>query len=571
MLTAEWVVRTCRDIGVSKVFLYPGGTIAPLVNACIKYGIETEVFKNEQGAGYAALAWARITGNPQVVMVTSGPGVTNLVTPIADAYYDSTPLVVFTGQIGTTDLSSRQAVRQRGFQEVPTVALTQPITKRSTCVMSVEDVVREVPLAFQIASIGRQGPVVIDFPMDIQRREFDDVALAESLPGTDRQVAAQPDHKVLHDVAAVASAATRPVLLLGQGALNSQAFADYDEIASIIDARVVTSFLGTGGYDTSDPRWLGYVGHTGHLAANCAVFESDFLLVLGSRLDLRQTGTVVDKFVPQGKVAWVDADPTELENPRVQTTWRIHTDVAVFCSAFLKVLEKRSSPADAGWADSLAALKHQKHEDPPSQSCEYIQPRPLLQALGRLMQGRPTTVVTGVGCHQHWTARHLPFHPKHCRLLTSGGHGTMGYDLPSAIGAAMAQPERRVLCAVGDGSFLMNIQEMASLSERNLDVKILVFNNRRLGIVSQFQLITWGSDHTTGNFGVPDLVTVSRGFGVPAEQLDRPADMDQKLEWLWGQQGPALLNVMIDPNADIVLMLLAGQTMGEMWMGRDAS
>lgn len=571
MLTAEWVARTCREIGVSRVFLYPGGTIAPLVNACIKYGIETEVFKNEQGAGYAALASARITGKPQVVMVTSGPGVTNLVTPIADAYYDSTPLVVFTGQIGTADLSSRQAVRQRGFQEVPTVALTQPITKRSTCVMSVEDVVREVPLAFQIASTGRQGPVVIDFPMDIQRREFDYVALPESTEAIGVGGPEELDHKDLNEVATIALVAKRPVVLLGQGALNAQAFADYAEIASVIDARVVTSFLGTGCYDTSDPRWLGYVGHTGHLAANRAVFESDFLLVLGSRLDLRQTGTVVDKFVPQGNVAWVDADSTELENPRVQTTWRFQSDVAAFCSAFLKALEKRSSPADAGWAESLTALKQQRYEDPPRQAWECIQPRPLLHALARLVLSSPTTVVTGVGCHQHWTARHLPFHPERCRLLTSGGHGTMGYDLPSAIGAAMAQPERRVVCAVGDGSFLMNIQEMASLSERSLDVKILVFNNRRLGIVSQFQLITWGSDPTTGNFGVPDLVTISRGFGIPAEQLDSPADIDEKLEWLWGQQGPALLNVMIDPEADIVPMLLPGQTMGEMWMGRDAS
>lgn len=571
MNVAEWVVSKCREIGISRVFLYPGGTIAPLVNACMKYGIEIEVFKNEQGAGYAALASARVIGKPQVVMVTSGPGVTNLITPIADAYYDSTPLIVLTGQIGTADLASRRAVRQRGFQEVPTVALSQPITKRSSCVMSVEDVFHEVPLAFQIASTGRQGPVVIDFPMDIQRREFDDLALPESTAGIGVGEPEKLDHKHLNEVATSASVAKRPVVLLGQGALNAQAFADYAEIVNVIDARVVTSFLGTGCFDTSDPRWLGYVGHTGHLAANRAVFESDFLLVLGSRLDVRQTGTVVDKFVPQGKIAWVDIDSSELENPRVQTTWHFQSDVSTFCSAFLRALEKRFIPADAGWADSLVALKQQKHEDPPRQACAFIQPRPLLHALARLVQNSPTTVVTGVGCHQHWTARHLPFHPEYCRLLTSGGHGTMGYDLPSAIGAAMAQPERRVLCAVGDGSLLMNIQEMASLSERGLDVKILVFNNRRLGIVSQFQLITWGSDTTTGNFGVPDLVTISRGFGIPAEQLDSPGDTDGKLEWLWGQQGPALLNVMIDPEADIVPMLLAGQTMGEMWMGRELS
>lgn len=571
MLVAEWIAGTFREIGVSRVFLYPGGTIAPLVNACIKNGIEIEVLKNEQGACYAALALARITRRPQVVMVTSGPGVTNVVTPIADAYYDSTPLVVFTGQIGTADLKSRQAVRQRGFQEVPTVALTQSITKRSSCVMSVEDVVREVQLAFQIASTGRQGPVVIDFPMDIQRRELDDSDLPDPIAPIAVGGPEGLDLTDLNEVAIAASIAERPVILLGQGALNAQAFADYEEIASVIDARVVTSFLGTGCYDTNSPRWLGYVGHTGHLAANRAVFESDFLLVLGSRLDVRQTGTVVDRFVPKGKVVWVDADSTELENPRVQTTWRFHSDVADFCSAFLKKLETRSSPADTGWADSLAVLKQDQFEDPPHQACEYIQPRPLLHALARRVQNSPTTVVTGVGCHQHWSARHLPFHPENCRLLTSGGHGTMGFDLPSAIGAAIAQPERRVLCAVGDGSFLMNIQEMAALSERSLDVKILVFNNRRLGIVSQFQLITWGGDPTTGEFGVPDLVAISRGFGVPAEQLDRPADIDTKLEWLWGHQGPALLNVMIDPEADIVPMLLAGQTMGEMWMGRETS
>jgi acetolactate synthase-1/2/3 large subunit len=269
-------------------------------------------------------------------------------------------------------------------------------------------------------------------------------------------------------------------------------------------------------------------------------------------------------------VAWVDADPTELGNPRVQTAWKIESDVGVFCSSFLLELRERSSPADESWVEALMALKQGQHEDRPRADSAFVQPRPLLQSLARLVQGRATTVATGVGCHQHWVARHLPYHPQHCRLLTSGGHGTMGYDLPSAIGAAMAQPDRRVVCAVGDGSILMNIQEMASLRERDLDVKIIVFNNRRLGIVSQFQLITWGEDPTTGEFGVPDLVAISRGFGIPADQLKRPEDTDKMLEWLWAQHGPALLNVMIDHSADIVPMLLGGQTMGEMWMGRDA-
>ena len=570
MNSADWVARYFANHGINKVFLYPGGTIAPLVNACLEHDIAAEVFKNEQGAVYAALAYARITGKPQVAMVTSGPGVTNAITPLADAYYDSTPLVLITGQIGTADLNTRKAVRQRGFQEVPTIAITTPITKRSRCMFTPEDVIKEIPAAFQLAVSGRPGPAVIDFPMDIQRAEI--AQLPDIQPMTlspSRDHAAPIDDSTVSQIAAVASAARRPVLLLGHGALTAGAFQKYADIASMMDARVVTSLLGIGSYDTSNDRWLGYVGHTGHLAANRAVYECDFLLALGTRLDVRQTGTLVDQFVPNGQVAWINSDLDELTNPRVDANWGIHADVASFCEVFANQFERRSQEIDAAWAVSLSVLRHVYKEDRPAEGIVAVQPRPVLQALSsRMKSGKASTVVTGVGCHQHWAARHLAYHPENCRLLTSGGHGTMGYDLPSAVGAAMAEPDRRVLCVVGDGSFMMNIQEMAALRERDLDVKILVFNNRRLGIVSQFQLITWGTDPTTGSFGVPDLVMISRGFGIPAEQLEQPDDVEQKLDWLWAQEGPALLNILIDPTADVVPMLLAGQTMGEMWMGR---
>lgn len=571
MFVADWVAEVFRKNAIDRIFLYPGGTIAPLINACLKIGIRYECFKNEQGAGYAALAYARLTGRPQVVMVTSGPGVTNVVTPLADAFYDSTPLVLVTGQIGTGDLKARKAVRQRGFQEVPTVDLTRPISKKSVCLLSLEDVFREVPESFRLAAANRMGPVVIDFPMDMQRRELKDEEIP-AVAGSELLGKKYPspvvDPMTVSEVAASAATARRAVVLLGHGALSAGAYDKYVDVAAAMDALVVTSFLGVGSYDTRDKRFLGYVGHTGHLVANRAVHESDFLLVLGSRLDVRQTGTMVDKFVPGGKVAWVDADSSELANARVQTRWKIESDVAQFCVEFLRSYKGKSVGVDKDWRESLLSLKQEQREDPPMLDSAYLQPRPVLQSLARLMNDTTMTVVTGVGCHQHWTARHLPYHPRRCRLLTSGGHGTMGYDLPSAIGAAMAYPDQRVLCAVGDGSLLMNIQELASLRERNLDVKILVFNNSRLGIVSQFQLITWGMDPTTGDFKVPDFVTIARGFGLPAERLDKSHEMDDKLEWLWRQEGPALLDVAIDPAADVVPMLLAGQTMGEMWMGR---
>lgn len=571
MLISDWVAEFFREKAIDRIFLYPGGTIVPLINACLKAGIRIECFKNEQGAGYAALAFARVTGKPQVVMVTSGPGVTNAISPLADAYYDSTPLLLVTGQIGTADLKVRKSVRQRGFQEVPTTDIARPISKRAVCLLTANDVFREVPEAFRIAMDGRRGPVVIDFPMDMQRKEL----TSEETPSAKSEgpVAAKNSPPALNDavvreIAAAAAAAKRPVLLFGQGALSAGRFNQYRHMANDIEALVTTSFLGIGSYDTADVRNLGFVGHTGHLAANRAVFECDFLLVLGSRLDVRQTGTVVDKFAPNASVAWVDIDRDELVNPRVQVKWKVESGVAEFCHAFLKAYQRKSCSIDYAWRESLLSLKQQGIEDPPEENSIYVQPRPVLQFVAHLIGRNDITVVTGVGCHQHWAARHLSFRPNSCQLLTSGGHGTMGYDLPSAIGAAMAQPDRRVLCAVGDGSFLMNIQELASLRERNLDVKIIVFNNNRLGIVSQFQLITWGADPTTGNFKAPDFVAITRGFGIPADRLQSADDLETKLTWLWNQAGPALLDVSIDPDADVVPMLLAGQTMGEMWMGR---
>ena len=571
MYLADWVADVFRKNAIEKVFLYPGGTIAPLINACLKIGIKLECFKSEQGAGYAALAYARLTGKPQVVMVTSGPGVTNVITPLADAYYDSTPLILVTGQIGTGDLKARKAVRQRGFQETPTVALTTPISKRASCMMSPEDVFRDVPDAFHLAAAGRKGPVIIDFPMDMQRLEFNSAGLsATTIPGPvseeGRPVA--PYSQIIAEVAFAAAQAKKPVLLLGQGALNAGAYRQYLEIAKELDALLVTSFLGIGSCDTMDPRCLGYLGHTGHLAANRAVYECDFLLVLGSRLDVRQTGTMIDRFVPNGKVAWVDSDETELANPRVAVNWKIAADVGSFCVEFLRAYKERAVGIDSVWRDELLSLKHGNPEDIPNGNSTYLQPRMVLQSVGQLMGNSPVTVVTGVGCHQHWAARHLSYRPEDRRLLTSGGHGTMGYDLPSAIGAAMAQPDRRILCVVGDGSLLMNIQELASLRERNLNVKILLMNNSRLGIVSQFQLITWGSDPTTGDFESPDFAAIAMGFGIAAERLDSFADLERKLKAFWEEPGPALLDVVIDPEADVVPMLLGGQHMGEMWMGR---
>jgi len=573
MLLAEWTAEVLKNNAIDRVFLYPGGTIAPLVNACLKAGIKLKCFKSEQGAAYAALAFARITGKPQVVMVTSGPGVTNAMTPLADAYYDSTPLVLFTGQVGTGDLNSRPSVRQRGFQETPTVALATPISKKASCIMTPGDAFRDVPEAFALALSERKGPVVIDFPMDMQRLEL----APEQIPallGSALELAekhAEPLRlEFVEEIAAAAAQATRPILLLGHGALEARAYAEYKKLADKLGAFVVTSLLGIGAHDTEAPNHLGFIGHTGHWAANKAVHDCDFLLVLGSRLDVRQTGTVLESFVPNGRIAWVDKDPVELANARITATWKVCSDAGVFTKELLKALPTSIEKTDSVWSEDVRAMRSSQIDDAPKDGSSCLEPRPVLQRLCHFMKQTAFTVTTGVGCHQHWAARHLPFRPNDRSLLTSGGHGTMGYDLPSAIGAAMAQPEQKVLCVVGDGSLLMNVQELATLSEMRLPVKVLVLNNSRLAMVSQFQLITWGADPTTGDFQAPDFFAIATAFGIAAEKMANSTNMDDKLSNFWTSPGPALLEIIIDPEADVVPMLLGGQKMCDMWMGRTA-
>ncbi len=564
---ADWVAYKFVLEGIDRVFVYPGGTIAPLINACIKFNIKIECLNNEQGSGYAALAYSRINNRPQVVMVTSGPGVTNVISPLADAYYDSSPLIVITGQIGTGDLTSRLEVRQRGFQETPTVDITKSIAKRAVCLLTKDEVFSEVPLAFDLAMEGRMGPCVLDFPMDIQRTEIDSFD-----PPKSRELNVsghQGNGKVMikDEILDAISNASKPVILLGHGSLSVTKYKILEEIAESMDALVVSSFLGLGSFSSSNDRFLGYIGHTGHQIANLAVAECDLLLVLGSRLDVRQTGTEVDDFVRNGKVISINNDSTELDNPRVNIDWPINMDINIFCEALVKNIKDNKHNLDSNWKKIIDEKKSMRLDDIPKKDSKFIQPREFLDQLSPLMEKQETILVTGVGCHQHWAARHLPFEPKANTFLTSAGHGTMGYDIPSSIGAAMASPEKRVVCIVGDGSALMNIQELAYLKNSDLDIKIIVFNNSRLGIVSQFQLITWGVDPTTGDFRPQDFKSIAEGFGINAEKIVKNSEIKEKIEWLWSQKGPALLDVMIDPSADVRPMLLAGQTMDEMWTG----
>lgn len=572
--TSEAFARLLRESGVERVYVYPGGTIAPLIDALEEAGIELLVFRSEQGAGFAAIGDTRTTGQLAVVLVSSGPGLTNVLTPLADAFYDSVPILIIAGQVSTVDLHSGRLVRQRGFQETPTLALTSPISKFSEQITNENEALGKLREAIEHATSLRTGPSVIDYPIDIQRRPVSrerhrQINRLGGLRPPDLPNYSEAD---FFPVMEAFGRSKRRLVLLGHGARKGIDVADLANFIELHDLMVVTSFLGIGAFDSESERSLGYVGHTGHFAANQAVATCDFLLVLGARLDVRQTGTEVDDFARSAKVCWVDVDESELHNPRVKPDFIFRADVGGFLQEFSRVAGSLPAPSpDNSWRSQLREVKVSRREDRPRSQAMKASPRVMLEKLNRLVRDSKPIVVTGVGLHQHWVARHLSFGPRTAELLTSGGHGTMGFDIPASIGAKLSNPRRQVLCVVGDGSMYMNVQELGFVSDSGIDIRFIVINNGKLGIVAQFQRHNWGKEPTTGQFGGRSLAAIARGFGIHAREVLNQDEVEEALIWLLDGTGPRLIEVYVDPDAPISPMLLAGQKMDQMWVEEDSN
>jgi len=558
MSGAEIIVGILAAHGVERLHVYPGGTIAPVVDRAVASGMGIYCARHEQGAGYAALAAARRRGTPQVVMVTSGPGVTNLVTAVADGYYDSTPLIVITGQVGTADLQRSRELRQRGFQEADALSILGSVTKAGFQPKNGADLVNDLAEAFRIAVDGRPGPVVIDVPMDVQRSEQP----VAPLPGqAKREPAPQVSGRQIGEVVEWLSRAQRPLVIAGQGVLLAQAQTQLRELLRLAPMPVSHSLLGLGAVPGDFILNLGFHGHTGTQAAGCAIQECDFLLVLGSRLDLRQTGTETAQFAPDARIVRVEADDSEIAHARVRIDRTLRGDVGAVLDALNAGIGRVALPDWSAWHARIEALKAEH-------ALQYgpgLKPQAIIEEAAKLTRGLEVDVVSGVGSHQQWVARHFDFdHPRR-RWLTSGGHGAMGFDLPVAAGAQLDDPGRMVLCFVGDGSVQMNIQELAALVEYDLPVKIVVLDNRRLGIVSQFQLLNWAADPTCGRKRNPDFAAIARGYGMTGLTLNRVEDMQPRLRELIATPGPALLHCLVDEAEDVSPMLLPGQTLDRMW------
>ena len=547
---------------VKKVFIFPGGTIAPILDRIEKRSaIEIVCPRTEQGAGYAALGYSRMTGETAVFMVTSGPGVTNAVTPVADAYYDNIPLVVITGQVGTGDMRGDLPVRQRGFQEVDTVDLMKPITKAVFQVKDIRDLSDVMEQAFFLAASGRQGPVVIDLPMNVQRGTIDPAAVRPAVKRTE-VVPHLPADKI-ETLAQWISSAERPVILAGGGVVACGAYAELRALADKYRIPVTMSMPGMGAYPSDAPLSLGLCGYAGSQYANMAMYKSDLLIGIGTTFHLRQTGSLPAKTVEKGRVARIDLDINELRHSRVPLDMDIHADAKAAMAALERALSRLPAPATDAWLGQIEAWKAEYPllTGKPSQ---LPKPQDVIAAANNAVRGKKVIVTTGVGQHQVWVPRHFAFDAPGRVLLTSSGHGTMGFDLPAAIGAKIAEPEACVICFVGDGSLQMNIQELATIVERDIDIKIVVLDNHALSIVAQFQRQNWKSHPSTGDKYNPDFAAIAQAYGIASVSIASSEGMAEKFRFALNCKGPVLIHCQIDPEEDLLPMLLGGHTLDDM-------
>jgi acetolactate synthase-1/2/3 large subunit len=565
ILGADVVVDAFLRNRVEHVFIFPGGTIGPILDRIEKRTkIEIVCPRTEQGAGYAALGYGRTTGRPSVFMVTSGPGVTNAVTPIADAYFDNVPMVVITGQVGTGDMRGDLPIKQRGFQEVDTVDLMRPITKKAILVKDLRDLPRVMEEAFFLARTGRQGPVVIDLPMNVQRGtlpqgQFRGVEVRSvSLP--------EPPVDKINTLAQWIAEAERPVILAGGGVISSSgASKALRSLADKYRIPVTMSMPGMGAYPSQGPLSLGLCGYAGSQWANLAIYKSDLLIGIGTTFHLRQTGSLPSRTVEKGRIARIDLDANELRHSRVPLDLEINADAKQALTSLDAALRvtPRAGKRHAEWLKTLADWKTQ-HPLWVGKRSRLPKPQDVITMINALVQDKHVIVTTGVGQHQVWVPRHFDFALPGRALLTSSGHGTMGYDVPTAVGARIAAPKATVICFVGDGSFQMNIQELATIAERKQDIKIVVLDNHSLNIVAQFQRQNWKSHPSTGDKYNPDFAAIAKAYGIASVAIKRNDGMKDKLRAALRKKGPVVIHCHVDPEEDLLPMLLGGHTLDDM-------
>lgn len=548
---ARTLIEALQREGVDTIFGYPGGVVLPIYDELYDSSIRHILVRHEQAAAHAADGYARASGRVGVCLATSGPGACNLVTGIATAYMDSIPIVALTGQVPTALLGND------AFQESDITGITMPITKHNYLVKNAADIDRVVKEAFYIAGTGRPGPVLIDLPKDVTMGEVDE---ASSPPPAISLRGYQPTYeghvRQIDKAVDLIAEAERPLVYAGGGVILSGASAELREFIETAAIPVTTTLMGLGAIPGDHPLNLGMLGMHGTAAANFAVTECDLLVAIGVRFDDRVTGKI-EAFAPNARIIHIDIDPAEIgKNKKVDVP--IVGDVGRVLRAMLARMKKRGDTAN--WVNRAAAWKAQF---PPSyRDDDRLRPQYVIQQLSDLMKGEGI-VTSEVGQNQMWTALYYCFR-KPRSWITSGGLGTMGYGFPAAIGAHFARPDETVVDVAGDGSFQMNIQELATVAHNNIPVKVVILNNMYLGMVRQWQELFYDRRYAYTELSPVDFVKVANAYGVEGIRVEEKADVRGALETALSHDGPFVLDFRIEREENVFPMVPAGAAINEM-------
>ncbi|MEX7605407.1 acetolactate synthase large subunit [Enterobacter asburiae] len=544
---AQLIVHLLERQGITTVAGIPGGTVLPLYDALSQSTqIRHVLARHEQGAGFIAQGMARTQGKPAVCMACSGPGATNLVTAIADARLDSIPLICITGQVPSSMIGTD------AFQEVDTYGISIPITKHNYLVRDISELPQVISDAFRIAQSGRPGPVWIDIPKDVQTAEIEIDVLPE--PG-ERAPAPEFSADSVRDAAAMINAAKRPVLYLGGGAIN--AADEIRQFAEKANLPTTMTLMALGMLPKAHPLSLGMLGMHGARSTNYILQEADLLIVMGARFDDRAIGKT-EQFCPNAKIIHVDIDRAELGKIK-QPHVAIQGDVA---EVLAQLIPQTDAAERVDWRKLVADLQREFPGAIPTEG-DPLSHYGLINAVAACVDDS-AIITTDVGQHQMWTAQAYPLNRPR-QWLTSGGLGTMGFGLPAAVGAALANPDRKVICFSGDGSLMMNIQEMATAAENQLDVKIILMNNEALGLVHQQQSLFYKQGVFAATYpGMINFMQIAAGFGLHTCDLNAEEDAHAALQAAISRPGPALIHVRIDPEQKVYPMVPPGAANTEM-------
>ncbi len=554
---AQILLESLRLEGVDTIFGYPGGAVLDIYDELFNFPIKHVLARHEQAAVHAADGYARATGRAGVSLVTSGPGATNTVTGIATAYMDSIPVVVFSGQVPSA------LIGNDAFQEADIVGITRPCTKHNYLVKDVADLPRIIKEAFYIATSGRPGPVLVDIPKDVlqAKTEFhypDKISIRSYKPNYEGHPG-----QILKALKLIMNA-KKPVVYAGGGVVLSEAASEMTELSRLLNLPTTTTLMGLGGFPEDDELSLGMLGMHGTYRANMAVTHCDLLIAVGSRFDDRVTGKL-DKFAADAKIIHIDIDPTSISK-NVKVDIPIVGDVKDVLKKIIK--HAREEDIDAyresikPWNEEILAWK-QTYPLAYKQSKSVIKPQYVVEKISELA-GDDAIITTEVGQNQMWTAQHYKF-LKPRTFLTSGGLGTMGYGFPAAIGAQAAFPDRHVIDIAGDGSIQMNIQELATVVQYRLPVKIAILNNNFLGMVRQWQELFYDKRYSSTCMQVqPDFVKLAEAYGAKGLRAKKPEDVERVISEALAYDGPVIMEFMIAPEEDVYPMVPAGAPISEM-------